>query len=282
MENNIYVQALPDVVRTHVPLAEENGNDVLYYHANEINQIVILFPGDVQDFRDKMQAHRDNYVWKDFSLENTAKIIYDHFELALVVVIRASRLHLNTFASYKNFVDGNLFGVPKYSNDYIKAISRLHFVLQALYKEVANGEHESLLNNLPITVLGFSKGCVVLNQMLCELPLLEKDQTLDVFFSKISAFHWLDSGNCGQSGAYIVNESCLSYAARMIPKIYVYSTPYQINDDSRPWISIEREKFIRLMKKNKAFLKEAVLFSDIPRSLEKHFLLLKEFSFTAL
>ena len=42
------VIGLSGVVHTHVPSAEGNGNDVLYFHGKEINQVVVLFPGDVQ------------------------------------------------------------------------------------------------------------------------------------------------------------------------------------------------------------------------------------------
>ena len=115
--------------------------------------------------------------------------------------------------------------------------------------------------------------------MLYELPLLEATLPLKELFLRVNAFHWLDSGNCGQSGAYVLNELYLKYASRMIPKVFVYSTPYQINDKTRPWISAEREKFVQLMKKNTAFLREAFYFMDSPPSLNNHFLLLKEFSY---
>uniref|UniRef100_A0A8C5UGV8 Chromosome 2 open reading frame 69 n=1 Tax=Malurus cyaneus samueli TaxID=2593467 RepID=A0A8C5UGV8_9PASS len=53
------------------------------------------------------------------------------------------------------------------------------------------------------TLIGFSKGCVVLNQLLYELKEAKKDKNIDAFLKNIKAIYWLDGGHSGGSNTWV-------------------------------------------------------------------------------
>ena len=134
--------------------------------------------------------------WKDFSLEDTCFLLQRKFPCAAVWLIRPSNVLRDIFGCFHNFVKcsivgknvlgchGNVYvymhkfafdkGTPDYSTTH-GALPHLHLLLRAFSSQVVrhrtNGVElsEEELLRLPITLVGFSKGCVVLNQILHEL-----------------------------------------------------------------------------------------------------------------
>ena len=84
---------------------------------------------------------------------------------------RPAKKTLNTFSCYVNFVEiVDETGSPCHKPDY-QSLQHLSSLLAAACRE-----HEPVLSlqGLPVTVVGFSKGVVVLNQFLHELGSIEE------------------------------------------------------------------------------------------------------------
>lgn len=61
-------------------------------------------------------------------------------------------------------------------------------------------------------------------------------------------------------------------------RIHIHVTPYQIQDDRRPWIKKEEKTFSDILVKLRATVDRRVHFDNLPPSLLSHFDVLKEFS----
>ena len=110
--------------------------------------------------------------WKKWCLENTCTLLQKKFPNSAVWIVRPTRMLRNLFSCYHNFVQSSLVGVPTYNSTYggLPQLERL--ILNALYKVHHKGQLTMSVRNaymLPFVLVGFSKGCVVLNQILHEL-----------------------------------------------------------------------------------------------------------------
>lgn len=147
-----------------------------------------------------------------------------------------------------------------------------------LVLDIEAGE-EDVTSEFPIVIVGFSKGCMVLNQLAYELPRLSitNDAILAEFVSRIDAMYWLDSGNGGHANAYVTDEDVLFHLAQNVPKVRVHVTPFQVRDDARPWIRKEQGRFVAQLKSLGIDVKDKVHFADKKGSLSNHFRLLTDF-----
>ena len=116
--------------------------------------------------------------WSEWCLENTCSLLQQKFPGAAVWIVHPCRMLRKLFSSYHHFVESSITGVPSYSSNH-GAILHLHTLLtDALHKEKEKGSLESSLDDalaLPVVVVGFSKGCVVLNQITYELVNVHAD-----------------------------------------------------------------------------------------------------------
>lgn len=255
-------------------------NDVVFC-GSEAQQHVVFFPGDVQDCMENMETHAHNKKWKQWNLESTAKILEKRFPNSFIWVVRPSRYHLNTFACYQNFVEADMFGVPDHRNHDYGALYHLRALLESAVKQVLDipeGEEDPTFD-FQVILVGFSKGCVVLNQIIYELSTVSAgvDLCLNDFASRISAMYWLDGGHSGESNTWITDEKFLDHLAKHVPRIRVHVTPYQIKDATRPWIGKEQKKFVENLRSLGANVKVKVHFQDRDPSLAFHFKLLESF-----
>ena len=140
-------------------------------------------------------------------------------------------------------------------------------------------ESKADFDNLPIHLVSFSKGCVVLNQLALQLKslLVEEDKKCEHLLRNIQGMCWLDSGVPGNKGAYPTNEDCIQIIAEKIPNVEIHTTPYQMQDPMRVWICKEKKRFVQLLRKYKAVFKDCSYFEDMEACLETHFDLLKSF-----
>lgn len=256
-------------------------NDVVFC-GSEGQQHVVFFPGDVQDYMENMEKHVDNKKWKQWNLEATAKLLEKRFPNSFIWVVRPSRFHLSTFACYQNFVEVNMFGVPDHRNHSYGALKHLSSVIESAVKRILQIAHaeDDPTDEFPVILVGFSKGCVVLNQIIYELSsaLTGNDLHLRDFASRISTMYWLDGGHGGESNTWITDEKFLDHLATNVRSIRVHVTPYQIQDSSRPWIGREQKKFVEKLRSLGAKdLKVKVHFQDREPSLAFHFKLLEHF-----
>ncbi|XP_053681903.1 mitochondrial protein C2orf69 homolog [Sabethes cyaneus] len=109
------------------------------------------------------------------------------------------------------------------------------------------------LDKANLALMGFSKGCVVLNQFIYEFhyykTLTPDDSTMMRLVSRIKDMYWLDGGHGGGKNTWITSRSLLETLCRLRISVHVHVTPYQIQDDHRPWIRKEEKAFTELLKR---------------------------------
>uniref|UniRef100_A0A1A9V1X8 Uncharacterized protein n=1 Tax=Glossina austeni TaxID=7395 RepID=A0A1A9V1X8_GLOAU len=109
------------------------------------------------------------------------------------------------------------------------------------------------LDKSKLILIGFSKGCVVLNQFIYEFHYLKTltpdDSTMIRLLSRIKDMYWLDGGHGGQKNTWITSRSLLETLTRIGMNIHVHLTPYQVQDDRRPWIRKEEKIFTDLLRR---------------------------------
>lgn len=75
------------------------------------------------------------------------------------------------------------------------------------------------LDKYNLTLVGFSKGCVVLNQFLYEFHYLKTltpdDDILGHFVARITDMYWLDGGHPGDKNTWITSTCLLETLARL-------------------------------------------------------------------
>ncbi|KAK9505439.1 hypothetical protein O3M35_009500 [Rhynocoris fuscipes] len=282
------------------------------------SQVVVFFGGDVQDFSENMEAHRDNKRYARWNLENTASILQAQFENHHIVVVRPSRMEFKMFSCYDNFVPCNNTGAPDHTPMHF-ALLHLERLLQNISnrlierkQQVENsGQQNNSANNSTnendgerigstslesgtsessvcrldkcdsLTLIGFSKGCVVLNQFVYEFHYLKTltpdDQSLSEIVNRISDIYWLDGGHSGGKNTWVTSRSLLETLTRLGIRVHVHVTPFQINDDRRPWIRKEERSFTEWLKRLGAPLSRHVHFDSLPPSLATHLELIAAF-----
>uniref|UniRef100_A0A1I8PM39 Uncharacterized protein n=1 Tax=Stomoxys calcitrans TaxID=35570 RepID=A0A1I8PM39_STOCA len=141
---------------------------------------------------------------------------------------------------------------------------------------------ESLnLDKSKLILIGFSKGCVVLNQFIYEFHYLKTltpdDSTMGRLLSRISDMYWLDGGHGGQKNTWITSRSLLETLTRMAINIHVHLTPYQVQDDRRPWIRKEEKIFTDLLRRLGAQITRHLHYDSQTANLMTHFEVLQAF-----
>ncbi|XP_031333086.1 UPF0565 protein C2orf69 homolog isoform X1 [Photinus pyralis] len=283
---------------------DKRVNDIVYCPPtlhDTLHSTVVFFGGDVQDFTENMQLHRDNKNYLKWNLEDTAKVLHSHFPNCHVVVIRPSRIEFKTFSCYENFVPGNSCGVPEHTPTHY-ALHHLEKLLQSVSEKIRSNfvqrkgdtdkdtvtasEHLGKscsqqclqminLDKSNLILIGFSKGCVVLNQFLYEFHYLKTltpdDHTMMPIVSQIEDMYWLDGGHSGQKNTWITSRSLLETLTRLGIRVHVHVTPYQINDERRPWVRREEKGFSDLLQQLGSSINRVVHFENDLPSLLMHF-----------
>ncbi|XP_044159467.1 UPF0565 protein C2orf69 homolog isoform X1 [Bufo gargarizans] len=273
---------------------------------------VVYFPGDVQNYRDIMANHAENFRWMRWSLEDISAILSERFPASYIWVVKPSRMHLHKFSCYDHFVSSNMFGAPKHSAE-LGAFKHLHSLLVNAFtmahnvllsdsnKYISNRDYSrstystngchseegedscfskdpaiylglpSMKGSLSFTVIGFSKGCVVLNQLLHELQEAKKDKEISSFLANIEAMYWLDGGHSGGSNTWVTCPNILKVFAHTGIAVHTHVTPYQVSDSMRSWIGEEHGKFTELLKGYDVKVGNQFHFAYETPSLDNHF-----------
>ena len=120
----------------------------------------------------------------------------------------------------------------------------------------------------------------MLNQLLHDVYLVTdsenyKDQM--EFFGTVKSMMWLDGGHNGGSNTWITNKDLLSSLSKWPDlTVNVRVTPYQIEDDRRPWIKKEEKLFSNILSRLLGDLfRRKVYYEDQEPSIENHFRVLE-------
>ncbi|XP_032824876.1 mitochondrial protein C2orf69 homolog isoform X2 [Petromyzon marinus] len=128
-----------------------------------------------------------------------------------------------------------------------------------------------------VTLVGFSKGCVVLNQLLYELAAAQGDATLAPVVGAVRDMYWLDGGHSGGRDTWVTCSDALRQLHTAGVDVRVHVTPYQVCDPMRAWIGKEQRKFISVLQEFGATVTEQIHFEKEASSLENHFRILENF-----
>lgn len=279
------------------------SNQVLYYCPPNPTQNVIYFQGDTQDLRRHMETQYEEISrWKNWSLNDTCSILQTKFPGSAIWIVRPCTMLRNLFSCFHNFVLSSIVGAPEFNTSH-GAIPHLYLLLKDSIHHACRQTSVELIEkdiiSLPVLLIGFSKGCVVLNQILHELgnyisvtpPAFKegtemdketslskgKDNDIKSFLNQIKSIYWLDSGHPGEEEAWIKDRDILSILSHLNPEVYVHVSPHQICCPSRPWIGEEEKEFISILLQLGVSVTEKIHFDNEPRSLLNHFRILNEF-----
>ncbi|XP_015688871.1 uncharacterized protein LOC102705603 isoform X2 [Oryza brachyantha] len=221
-----------------------------------------------------------------------------------------------SFAVYRELVPSvNAMGDPKrYDPTGFPAAAGITNILAHCIREGSAGNQDpaaSLLSYCPpkTVILGFSKGGVVVNQLVTELACLDSESakiSVDVsrssppvltcnllvpvsateFLSSVSEFHYVDVG-LNRAGAYITDHAVIKEIANYVIRnsmnirFVLHGTPRQWSDPNRSWIQMEKDIMLQLLQdeaqrcEGRLLLSEKRYFDGKPRSLLMHFEILE-------
>ena len=250
----------------------ERSNDLLFQKQRTLTnnpRLLIFFGGDVQDWEEEMLKHKENHKYVKWSLEGTVRILSENWPESHIIVIRPSHLEHGTFSCFKNFVElTDSTGTPKFTRNY-GGLYNLKLLINNLLKE------ENIAETSSKTLVAFSKGTVVLNQLLWEMSDNDVASRNIEFIKTIDSMWWLDGGHGGKKNTWITQANILeSFSKRQI-KAEVRVTPYQVFDNRRPWIGKEEGKFCQLLRQYDVAINRVLLYEDESASIEKHFEVIK-------
>lgn len=236
-----------------------------------------------------MQSSRENRRYAQWNLVSTGEMLCRRFTGSSVVVIRPAEMKDGTFSRFSNFVPNtDEYGDPvTYQTTDLLALQQLR-ALNERIKSVLISD-QSRPSSSEITLVGFSKGCVVLNQFLHELTALRQtntNQELLSFASSLQTFVWLDGGhnNGDRTMIWPTDANLVSTLKHFHIRTEVFVTPFQINGKN-PHKRHHHEHYRRfsellLSQSNSTDPKivNQILFSNQPPSIDKHFELLSNFA----
>ncbi|ETV75350.1 hypothetical protein, variant [Aphanomyces astaci] len=255
-------------------------NDIYISFIPHATENVVFFPGDVQHF-DHVMRRGAFKSFAAYSYESMCAHYVRRFPHANVWIVKP-RTHAKGVSCYDNFVD-NTDGEPStYSTDG-SAFLHLQLLLEhttALFLDAGR----QLAWDLPLHLLGFSRGAIVLNQLITELGSLlhlspspthvdatltdVKSGSISAFFERVDTIEWLDGG-CNVEGlTFPTDESALVLLnAFQHIQLRVFATPYHVKASGRPWYANDVAAFQATCPHVHLIL----CFMDDPPSLENHF-----------
>ena len=226
-----------------------------------------------------MEFHRDNRNYVRWNLETTAEIIQEKFPLSYIWVVKPSKMQLRTFSVYSNFVESDDGGCPSHSTGQASwlHLSKLLSSASQKVKEQDISKTSEIDKDSNVNIVGFSKGCVVLNQLLYDLGEAKVEEDAVPFLKTVKNMYWLDGGHAGGSNTYVTDTSVLNALVGTGINIKCHVTPYQVEDSNRKWIRKEHKKFISTLEELSIPVENTLHFEGLERSIDNHFGILLKF-----
>lgn len=251
-----------------------------------IKERVVYFGGDIQDVERSMRHHVSKRDFVDWSLEATAEILAKRFgPYSVVVIVRPSEYYLDVFSVFRNFVASDEHSNPTFEKDTDKAWRQLDSIMEKVRSEVETAGVVSAFDAHPITLIGFSKGCAVLNQLVHEFIFIRErtpEKRSDLKTPRaVHEMFWLDGGHNGESDTWVTDPAVLKafseYYKNRPMKLFVHVTPYQMNDIKRPQIKRHKLQFCEIVRGLGMALHDETHFQNQKCSIETHFEVLTTF-----
>eukprot|EP00438_Fugacium_kawagutii_P022795 Skav228500 [mRNA] locus=scaffold1092:347961:348554:- [translate_table: standard] len=127
---------------------------------------IVFFPGDISAGKEDMKADAECKEWIEWSTEAIAQLLARRFQFLNVVVVHPSRRRQG-YSCYDHFLVTNLNGDPR-DGEYDSEGSACLHLLTLLEDLIAKMGYEKRDLFSSLHLVGFSKGAVVLNQILAE------------------------------------------------------------------------------------------------------------------
>lgn len=219
-------------------------------------ETVLFFPGDRMESEEEL-------VKRLMDPDGMLDVLQEKFPSRDVMVVQPTRYEppgqANAYACYDNFLERSTWsGDPiGYHTEQGKGLKHLTAIL-----EEAEGAH-GMGKDLPVTLIGFSKGCVVLNQLLTELAVVADgaSPTGPGYGARIHAIHFVDAG-LNRPGAYPTGIDVAQHLANSGARVYFHGTPRQWNVLTRSWILEEKSRSLALLRELGAVVSERLYLED--------------------
>jgi len=228
-----------------------------------------------------MRKHHTAKDFIEFCFEKTLVLLCKQFPNSHIWIVVPSKYMYTVVCIYKNFIKTeSIVGVPEHTCDFD---GLEHLV--ALFKSMQNKMKQKPIKTDSLVIVGFSKGCVVLNQMLYEISAMcnaegvNHSNDVQEFVQKIKAMYWLDGGHSGDDEVYVTSIGVLEGLTKLMKsvKFFVHTSPYQTEDPSRPWKGEMKNAFVRQLKEKGFDVVDKHHFEGQDISIMLHFNVLTKF-----
>ena len=200
-----------------------------------------------------------------------------------VVEPRASR---DRFALYDNLLPCKVTATGEPLEGYHgrgkHAAKHLAALIEAVYTHVRGaGGATPQLQGAPILAMGFSKGGIVLNELLAECSTADEglgssqtavSDAAARLLSRLREVHYLDAGLASR-GAHLTAPDVIEALGQQAhrPSVFFHGTPRQWNDPSRCWLREEKDRSAALLRTAGLCVHEHEYFAGEAPSLAMHF-----------
>lgn len=219
----------------------------------------------------------------NYSLESTALLLHSRYEQRNIHVhvyaIRPSLYRFSTFSIFANFLNMLHDGHPVYTRDQSqRCANHLHALIHSATAAAAT-EVATTSADRPIQLIGFSKGCAVLTQLLYDLGQPGETRLTDWFADDLRSIVWLDSGHNGDAELWPVSPDLVRQFGQMYPncRIHGYGTPFQLRRADRPRSMPEFQRFAAILRDLGDQHRCEFLLEDCSGDLQTHFDVLRVF-----
>ena len=198
----------------------------------------ILFRWYFHGQKKEMKADEEAKEWLEWSTEGIGQLLARRFQCLNIILVRPARMRQG-HSCYDHFLTTNLNGDPRDGEYDSEGSASLHLLMLLEDLTVQMGIPKSdFLSSLHL--VGFSKGAVVLNQLLAEFgadSALEESPPFRLL-SITRTIEWLDPGISDGNCVFLTDEDLLRMAASRfrtchpITGLYVVLSPFQLALDS--------------------------------------------------
>lgn len=170
---------------------------------------MVFFPGDISTGREEMKADEEAKEWLEWSTEGIGQLLARRFQCLNIILVRPARMRQG-HSCYDHFLTTNLNGDPRDGEYDSEGSASLHLLMLLEDLTVQMGIPKSdFLSSLHL--VGFSKGAVVLNQLLAEFgadSALEESPPFRLL-SITRTIEWLDPGISDGNCVFLTDEDLL-------------------------------------------------------------------------